>query len=97
MGGGACLVDEVDGLVGQETVVHIFITGIHGEVEGGLVVGHLMELFVLRAQLLQNMFRLLWRRLWDVDLLEAAHESLGAREVAVVFLVGGGADESDAA
>ena len=94
---GSCLVDEVDGLVGQESVVHMLIAGIDGEVDGCLVVGHPVELLILLTQLAQDMLRLLGCRLGDVDLLEAAHEALRTREVAVVFLVGGGADEADAA
>ena len=46
-----CLVDEVDGLVGQKTVVDILIAGIDGKVECLFIVAYAMKLLVLLAQL----------------------------------------------
>ena len=56
-----------------------------------------MELLILFSELAQDMLRFLWRRLWDIDLLETSHQSLRTREVTIVFLVGRRADKADGA
>ena len=56
-----------------------------------------MELLILFSELTQDMLRLLWCRLWNIDLLESSHQSLRAREVTIVFFVGGRADKADGA
>ena len=91
------LVYQVDGLVGQEAVVHILVAGIDGKVESLFVVAHAMKLLVLMAQLAQNMFGFLRGGLWYVYLLEPTHKSLGTRKMAIVFLVGCRTDETNAA
>ena len=70
------LVDEVDGLVGQKTVVDILIAGIDGKVECLFIVAYAMKLLVLLAQLSQNMLGFIGRRLGYVYLLEPTHKSL---------------------
>ena len=94
---GTCLVDEVDGLVGQETVVDVFGAGLYGKRDGLVVIFHAVELLIVGLQLLQDVLRLVDGGLRDVNLLETAYQTLGTREVTVVFLVGGGADETNLA
>ena len=53
-----------------------------------------MELLVARAQSFEYAHGVVDRRFGNVDLLEAAHQRLLAGNVAVVFVVGGGADEA---
>ena len=92
-----CLVNQVDGLVGQKTVVDVLVAGVDGKVESRLIVAYAVERLVLAAQLAQNMLGFLRSRLWYIDLLETTHKSLGAREMAIILLVGGRADEANAA
>ena len=53
-----------------------------------------MEFLVLCLQPFEDADSLFDRRFGDVDLLEATHHALALLEVAVVLLVGGGADEA---
>ena len=51
-----CLVDEVDGLVGQEAVADVLRALPNGIVDDLVRVGHLVELFITRAQTFYNMY-----------------------------------------
>ena len=86
------LVDEVDGLVGQEAVADVAVgqLGRRGERlvgDADAVVG-----LVAVAQTLEDLDGLLDRRLGHLDLLEAALEGGVALEVLAVLVHGGGAD-----
>ena len=91
------LIHQVDSLVGQTAVADILGAGTHAIFQGILTISHVMELVVLILQALQYLDGLLLGRFLDVYLLESAHDALALGDVAVVFLVGGGADESDVA
>ena len=92
---GTRLVYQVDGLVGQESLVDVFGTGAHRKVERLVGIVDPVKLLVVLFQLFQDLQRLFRRWLGDVYLLEASHQSLRTGKVAVVFLVGGRADEPD--
>ena len=91
---GACLVDEVDCLVGQEAVAYVLGGAAHGELNDASSVLHAVELLVARAQTLHDAYGVVYRRLGDVYLLEASHERLLLGYVAVVLVVGGRSDEA---
>ena len=57
------LVNQVDGLVGQEAVVDVLGAGLYGKVDGLVVVFHIVELLVSGLQLPQDMLRLVDGRL----------------------------------
>ena len=94
---GPGLVDEVDGLVGQEPVVHILGAGLYGIFYHLVGIGDMVELLVLGFQSLEDADGLVNRRLVDVDLLEPAHDALALGEEPVVLIVGGGTDKPDVA
>ena len=95
--GGARLVEQVDGLVGQLLVVQVPI-GERGRGLDGLGgVGDAVELFVARLQALQDERRLLDARLAHLDLLEAPRERAVALDVRAVLLERGRADAADLA
>ena len=91
---GTCLVDEVDGFVGQEAVAYVLGSAAHGKLNDAHSVLHAVELLVARAQTLHDAYCVVYRRLGDVYLLKAAHERLLLGYVAVVLVVGGRADEA---
>ena len=91
---GSCLVDEVDCLVGQEAVADVAGSLAHGKLHGTRGELHSVELLVARTQSFQYAHGVVDRRFGNVNLLEAAHQRLLAGNVAVVFVVGGGADEA---
>ena len=70
---------------------------LNSEVDGLVVVFHVVELFVSRLQLTENVFCFINGWLRDVYLLETANHTLRTREVTVVFLVGRRADEANSA
>ena len=94
---GARLVHDVDGLVGQETVLDIAVR----QRDGGLkrLVGemHLMMSLVAVAQPLHDTQGLLLVGLADRDGLETALEGAVLFQVLAVFVYGGGADDLDLA
>ena len=81
------LVNQVDGLVWQETVIDIFRAGLYGIAQGLVFIDHLVELFIPGAQLHQDVHGFVDAGLQDVYLLETAYQSFGTREVLVVFFV----------
>ena len=95
IGGG--FVDEVDGFVGESAVVEVAIGTAHGVLNDALGKGDVVKRFVARAQSLEDEAGLFDGGFGHVDGLETAHEGTAFREVAVVFLVGGGTDEAHAA
>ena len=95
--GSTGLVDEVDGLVGQEAVADVLGALANGILDDLVAVSNLMELLVALPQTFENLDGLIDRGFGDVYLLEAAHDALAACEVAVVFVVGGASDEADVA
>ena len=93
----ADFVDHVDRLVGQLAVVDVA----RRKLDRGLDrVGRVLDLVVVlegRAQALEDLDRVLDRRLVDVDLLEPAQQRAVLFEVVAEFLVGGRADAADRA
>ena len=92
---GSRLVYQVDCLVGQEAVHDVLGTGMDSILQGFLTVGDAVEFLVFLLQSFQYLDGFLLIGFLDVYLLEPAHDALALGDVAVVFLVGGGSDESD--
>ncbi|CAM5676624.1 hypothetical protein SGRIM119S_02326 [Streptomyces griseorubiginosus] len=89
---GACLVDEVDGLVGQEPVGDVAVAeGGRGD-QCGVLDLHAVEDLQAFAQSAQDGDGVLHARLVDQDLLEAAFEGGVLLDVLAVLVEGGGAD-----
>ena len=91
------LVDDVDGLVGEEAVIDVLARQLGGRPQRLVGVGHPVVLLVARAQAEQDAVGLLDRRLGDLDLLEAARQGAVLLEILLVLLVGGGADAAQLA
>ena len=91
------LVDEVDGLVWQESVADEACTLTNGIVDDRLRIAHTMKILVFLAQAQKDLNSLIDTWLSDVDLLETAHDATLVSQTAVVFVIGSGADEADAA
>ena len=91
---GSCLVDEVDGLVGQEAVADVACRLAHGKLHSTRGELHSVELLVARTQSFEYAHGVIDRGFGNVDLLESAHQRLLAGYVAVVFVISGRADES---
>ncbi len=91
------LVDQVDRLVGEETVGDVAVGELGGS--GQRIVGDLDPVVVLvaLAQALEDLHRVGDRRLLDLDLLEAALERGVALEVLAVLVERGGADRLELA
>ena len=86
---GAGLVDHVDRLVRQFAVGHVAGRQFDRGADGAVGVADLVVLLVIGLQTLQDLHRILDRRLVDVDLLEATHQGAVFLEVLAIFLVGG--------
>src|SRR5690606_3573611 len=69
---GTGLVDQVDGLIGQEAVLHVAVGEVRRRDEGTVGDLHLVEGLVVVAQTLQEVDRVRQRRLRDLVRLEAA-------------------------
>ena len=93
----AGLVDQVDGLVGQETVGDIALAHLGGPAAHFVRNGHAVEGLVVRADALQNLGGLRDRRLADVHRLEAALERGVLFDILAVLLERGRADHLDVA
>ena len=91
---GSCLVDEVDGFVGQEAVADVAGCLAHGKLHCTRGKLHSMELLVARTQSFEYAHGVFDRRFGNVYLLKSAHQRLLAGNVAVIFVVSSGADES---
>ena len=92
---GASLVDDVDGLVGQEAVLHVAGGERDGGLDGLVSVTHVVVLLVALLQAADDGQRVLGRGLADVDRLEAALEGGVLLDVLAVLLGGGGPDDLD--
>ena len=82
------LVDHVDRLVRQFAVGHVARRQLHRRAHGAVGVADLVVLLVVGLQALQDLHRILDRRLVDVDLLEAAHQGAVLLEVLAILLIG---------
>ena len=94
---GAGLVDQVDRLIRQLAVIDVLGRQLHRRLEGVIGVAELVELLVVGLQALQDLDRVLKRRLVDVDLLEAPDKRPVLLEVLTELLVGGRAHAAQAA
>ena len=84
---GAGLVDDVDGLVGQLTVVDVARRQFHRRLHRLSGVAQLVELLEIGLEALEDLDRVGDARLLDVDLLEPADERPILLEILPVFLV----------
>jgi hypothetical protein len=83
---GPGLVDDVDGLVGQEPVADVAVRHVRRGFDRLVVVGDIVVEFVLLLEPLQDVDRLLRARCLDHDLLEPAFERRVLLDVPAVFL-----------
>ena len=90
---GANLVDDINGLVGEELADNVFCAQVNRVLENIVAELDSVELLVLGAETLQNLERLVLRRLGQVDFLEPTAESLVLLNLVLVLVVGGGADD----
>ena len=89
---GAGLVDEVDGLIGQEAVLNVAVGEVRGGLDSTLCVTHMVVLLVARLERGQNLDRVLDARLLDIDGLEATLKGRILGEVLAELLCRRGAD-----
>src|SRR5207237_180291 len=80
-GGGARFIEESDRLVGQAPVVEVARREDRCCVERLVGVAHAVELLVLTAEALEDLLRVLDRRLVHLDALEASRERAVLLEV----------------
>ena len=93
----AGLVDDVDGLVGQMTLVDVARGELGGRAQRLVGVGDAVVLLEARLETEEDLDGLGHRGLDHVDLLEAPRERVVLLEDAAVLLVGGRADAADLA
>ena len=93
----ARLVDHVDRLVRQMSLVDVPRGQLRGRLHRIVRIRHAVVLFEARLQTHEDLDRLRHRGLHDIDLLEAPRERVILLEDAAVFLVGGRADAADLA
>ena len=93
----AGLVDEVDGLVGHETVGHVAGRQVGGGVEGLVGDDEFVVFFVTALDALEDLDGLFDGRLLDEDRLEAAFEGGVVLDMFAVFVKGGCADDLELA
>ena len=89
---GTGLVNEVDGLIGQEAILDVAVGKVRGGLDSTLRVAHVVVLLVARLERGQDLDRVLDARLLDIDSLEATLKSRVLGEVLAEFLGRGGAD-----
>ena len=89
---GSSLVDEVDGLVGQETVADVAVAQLGGGNDGLVLDPHAVVHLVALLQATQDADGVRHRRLVDKHALESALEGLILLKVFLVLGQGGGAD-----
>ena len=89
---GTGLVNEVDGLIGQEAILNVAVGEVRSGLDGTLRVTHVVVLLVARLERSQDLDRVLDARLLDIDGLEATLEGWVLGEVLAEFLGRGGAD-----
>src|SRR5205823_10883924 len=83
----AGLVDHVDGLVGQEPVVHVLGGEVGGRAQCAVRIRYAVVALVVGPEPAQDGVRLVHRRLTDLDPLEPAGARGGAARVTLVVLV----------
>ena len=91
------LVDHVDRLVGQLAVMDVARRQLDRRLDRLVGVFELVVVLEIGLEPLQDLDRVLDRRLVDVDLLEPAHQRAVLLEILAVFLVGGRADAAQRA
>ena len=91
---GPGLVNQVDSLVGQEPIVNILGTGMHGKLDNFGRIMHVVELLILPFQSVKYLDCLFGRRFGYVYLLETAHNTGTLGKISVVFGIGGAADKA---
>ena len=91
-GAGTGLVNEVDGLIGQEAILNVAVGKVRGGLDSTLRIAHMVVLLVARLERGQDLDRVLDARLLDIDGLEATLEGRVLGEVLAEFLGRGGAD-----
>ena len=89
---GTGLVNEVDGLIGQEAILDVAVGKVRGGLDSTLRIAHMVVLLVARLERGQDLDRVLDARLLDIDGLEATLEGRVLGEVLAEFLGRGGAD-----
>ena len=89
---GTGLVDEVDGLIGQEAILDVAVGKVRGSLDSALRVAHMVVLLVARLKRGQDLDGVLDARLLDIDSLEATLEGWVFGEVLAEFLGRGGAN-----
>ena len=94
---GTGLVNEVDGLIGQEAILDVAVGKVRGSLDSTLRIAHMVMLLVARLERGQDLDRVLDARLLDIDGLEATLESRVLGEVLAEFLGRGGADNLEGA
>ena len=90
---GTGLVDEVDGLIGQEAILDVAVGKVRGGLDSTLRVAHMVVLLVARLERGQDLDRVLDARLLDIDGLEATLKGRILGEVLTELLGRGGADD----
>ena len=93
----AGLVNEVDGLIGQEAILDVAVGKVRGGLDSTLRIAHMVVLLVARLERGQDLDRVLDARLLDIDGLEATLEGRILGEVLAEFLGRGGADNLEGA
>ena len=94
---GTGLVNEVDGLIGQEAILDVAVGKVRGGLDSTLRVAHVVVLLVARLERGQDLDRILDARLLDIDGLEAAFKGRILSEVLTELLGRGGTDDLESA
>ena len=89
---GTGLVDEVDGLIGQEAILDVAVGKVRGGLDSTLRIAHMVVLLVTRLERGQDLDRVLDARLLDIDGLEATLEGRVLGEVLAELLGRGSAN-----
>ena len=94
---GAGLVNEVDGLIGQEAILDVAVGKVRGGLDSTLCVTHMVVLLVARLERGQDLDRVLDARLFDIDGLEATLKGRILGEVLAELLCRRGTDNLEGA
>lgn len=90
---GTGLVDEVDGLIGQEAILDVAVGKVRGGLDSTLRIAHMVVLLVARLERGQDLDRVLDARLLDINGLEATLEGRVLGEILAELLGRGGTDD----
>ena len=77
--------------------MNVFRGKLHRRADRFRRIAHLMVLFVIGLETLQDLHRIFKRWLIHINLLEAPHQGAVLFEMRTVFLIGGGTDAADGA